>query len=79
MKYTIESTKNGCVEIIELRDGSKYIKRHRRTSFGSTCEDLDFAEQMETDGICDEITDVVFDAFDGFLASNFLRISEFDC
>ena len=79
MKYTIESTNDGCIETIELSDGSKYKKKHIRTEYGSTQEDLDFCEQMEKDGLCEEILDEVYDTFDGFLASSFLRMSEFDC
>lgn len=79
MKYTIESTENGCIETIELDDGSKYTKRHTRTSFGSTCDDDDFSEQMEKDDICEEIVEMVFDTFDGIIASNFMDISEIDC
>lgn len=77
MKYTIETTENGCIETIELHNGNKYTKRHVRTSFGSTCEDLEFFEQMEEDGIRDdEFLDKVYDTFDGFLASSFMDIDK---
>lgn len=75
MKYTIESTANGCVESFKLHDGKTYIKRHARTIFGSECEDESFAEQMERDGICEEILEKV-DAFDAFLPSDFMAINE---
>lgn len=78
MKYTIESTETGCVETIELNDGSKYTKKHTRMSYGSRCEDSEFAEQMDNDGICDEIIDKVYDTFDGFLASSFMDIAELE-
>ena len=38
MKYTIETTEDGCVEVLELHDGSKYTKRHVKTAYGSQCE-----------------------------------------
>lgn len=80
MKYTIESTENGCIETIELYDGSKYTKRHIKTSFGFTCEDLDFWEQMENDGICEEdFLDKVYNTFDGFSAINFMDVEALDC
>ncbi len=44
----------------------------------SRCEDKDFSEQMENDGICDEILDKVYDTFDSFLASNFMDIAELE-
>lgn len=79
MKYIIESTDNGCVEIIEFDDGSKYIKEHITTDYGSRQLTDNFYEQMEKDGICEEILDKVCDVFDGFLASNFLDIAKFEC
>uniref|UniRef100_UPI0011C3FDC5 hypothetical protein n=1 Tax=Enterocloster aldenensis TaxID=358742 RepID=UPI0011C3FDC5 len=78
MKYTIETTKDGCVEVLELHDGSKYMKKHIKTSYGSKCENKDFEEQMEEDGICEEILERV-SVFDSFLASEFLDIAGLDC
>lgn len=78
MKYTIETTKDGCVEVLELHDGSKYMKKHIKTSYGSKCENKDFVEQMEEDGICEEILERV-SVFDSFLASEFLDIAGLDC
>lgn len=79
MKYMIETTNKGCVETLELHDGSKYIKRHTKTSYGSQCEDDDFADQMNADGICEEILEKVYDVFDGFLPGEFMDIAELDC
>lgn len=78
MKYTIETSNNGCVEILELHDGSKYMKKHIKTSYGSKCENKDFSEQMAADGICEEILEKV-DVFDSFLANDFMDIAELDC
>ena len=47
MKYTIETTENGCQETIVLDDGKTYIKRHKKTFFGSECLDEEFCEQMD--------------------------------
>jgi len=78
MKYMIETTESGCVEIITLGDGSKYTKRHTKTDYGSKQEDDEFWEQMERDGVCEEILDKVCDLFDGFFASHFMDIAELD-
>lgn len=79
MKYTIESTENGCIETIELNDGSKYTKKHTKKSFGSRCEDKEFWEQMQDNKIRDdEFLDKVYDTFDAFIASNFMDIAEIE-
>lgn len=79
MKYTIKSTENGCLETIELQDGRKYTKKHTRTSFGSRCEDKEFWEQMQDNGIRDdEMLDKVYETFDGFVASSFMDIAELE-
>lgn len=79
MKYVIETTENGCVEIIVLSDGRQYSKRHVRTDCGGTItRDDDFCERMKRDGICEEILEKVFDLFDGFIASDFMDIAELD-
>lgn len=31
MKYVIETTNDGCIETIELHDGTKFVKRHTKT------------------------------------------------
>lgn len=78
MKYTIESIGNKCVETLELSDGSIYRKTHIRTEFGSTCKDKDFDTQMHFDGICSEIREIVFDAFDGTLVTDCFKLSEME-
>ena len=37
MRYTIETTENGCQETIMMDDGRTYTKRHRKTFYGSEC------------------------------------------
>lgn len=76
MKYTIETTKNGCVETITLDNGIKYSKNHIKTGYGSIKEDNTFSEQMERDGICEGILERVYDLFDGFIASEFMNIAD---
>lgn len=47
MKYTIETTENGCVEAITLSGGRQYSKRHIKTNHGSVTEDDEFHEQRK--------------------------------
>ena len=35
MKYAIEITDDGCVETLEFPNGDKFVKRSKRTSYGS--------------------------------------------
>ena len=78
MKYTIETTETGCLETIELHDGSKYTKRSERTKYGARSIDDELSDQMEADGICGEIVEKVYDLFDGFGALDFMKIAEMD-
>ena len=79
MKYTIETTNNGCIETIELTNGKKFQKRNERTYFGYRALDDEFNEQMESDGIDnEEFLEKVFDLFDGFNAINFIELSEIE-
>lgn len=78
MKYTIESTENKCVETLELSDGSTYKKTHTRTNLGSTCNDSNFDTQMQIDGICEEIREIVSGLFDGTLVTDCFKLSEME-
>lgn len=79
MKYTIETTENGCVETLEFTDGSKFVKRSERTENGCKGLDRDFATQLELDGFCEEIVEKVNELFDGFMSLEFLGLAELDC
>lgn len=76
MKYTIETTENGCQETIVMDDGKTYIKRHKKTCYGSECQDKEFCDQMENDGYCEEMLEKIYDIFDSFLASDFMDIAK---
>lgn len=76
MRYTIETTENGCQETIMMDDGKTYTKRHRKTSYGSLCRDEEFCEQMENDGYCKEMLEKIYDTFDSLLASEFMDIAK---
>lgn len=78
MKYIIETTDNGCIETLELSDGTSFSRRSERTEFGCRSIDDDFNEQMERNGISEELCDAAYDLFDGFGCLDFLRMSEMD-
>lgn len=78
MKYIIESTNDGCIEIIQFNDGTTYKKRHAKTETGSKLLGEQFYKQMEKDGICEEIVNEVDRVFDGFLANDFMNIAEME-
>lgn len=77
MKYTIETTEEGCIETITLH-GKQYQKEHSKTGVGFYREeDEPFYEQMEKDGICEEVLNEVCDLFDeGNMAVDFMSLTE---
>ena len=70
--------RNRCAETLELRSGKKYTKKHLRTSTGSRCEDEEFAEQLEADGVDLEIIDGASDLFDGAMSLGFMDMARYD-
>lgn len=77
MKYTIETTDDGCVETLEI-GGDKFTKAHKRTVDGCQAKDDEFHEQLEAAGYCEEILDLVYETYDGFQALNFLKLAELE-
>ncbi len=78
MKYTIEATKNGCIETLEFRDGSKFTKQSERTSYGCRALDAEFCVQLAKDGFCEEIIERAEELFDGCLSLDFMHIAELE-
>ena len=76
MKYTIETTENGCIETLEISDEVKLKKETKRTDWGCESFDKDFSDQLEERGFDGEVVDKVFDEFDGFRTLNFMEIAE---
>jgi hypothetical protein len=71
MKYSVETNERGYVETLEI-NGQEYHKRWTRTCTGASCEDDEFHEQLEADGlvgedflelICDEIDNSFFASY----------------
>lgn len=76
MEYSIKATPDGCIETIKLPNGEIYTKRSVRTANGCRRLDPEFAEQMERNGICEEVLDRIHDCYDDFVALDFLEINE---
>lgn len=76
MRYTIETTENGCQETIVMDNGKTYTKSHKKTFYGHECLDEEFYDQMEKDGFCEEMLEKISDTFDSFLASEFMDIAK---
>lgn len=75
MKYTIEQTDDGCIETLELA-GEIYIKNHEGDGSGTSTSDKDFWEQMEVNGVPEDVLDKVYKTFDSkYMAIDFLGIA----
>lgn len=78
MKYTIETTKDGWVETLEI-SGKTYVKNWKKVDNGRyKCEEGDFTDRIIADGAvpknCEEdLYDVVDDGIDGLGMYNFER------
>lgn len=75
MKYMVE-IKDGIAKETLIFSGKEYVRTTKQTEYGSTCDDMDFNEQMENDGFSDELLNQIFDTIDGFFASELLDIAE---
>mgnify|MGYP005895735939 CR=1 FL=1 len=75
MKYSIKITDYGCIETIKI-NGKKYKKRSKKTKFGCMSLDDNFRDQMAKDGIDKEITDFIYDLYDGYPGLNFMELAE---
>ena len=65
MKYRVETTEKGYVETLEV-DGKEYKKTWIYNGCGHySCQDYEFYEQMENDGVtCEDVLDKVYNCFD---------------
>lgn len=76
MKYTIETTDNGCIETLEMSKNEKFQKKSTKTEYGCESLDSDFAEQLRMAGYCEEIVEEVDRIYDGLGSLDFLELSE---
>lgn len=75
MKYTIEQTDDGCIEKLELA-GEIYIKNYEGDGSRVSTPDKEFWEQMEVNGVPEDVLDKVYDTFDSkYMAIDFLSIA----
>ena len=77
MKYSVETTKNGYVETLEV-NGKEYKKTWCESGYGEKSSDKDFCEQVEQDGFDNEVfLDEVYDEIDvSLFAYNFKDIEQ---
>ena len=75
MKYSIELTDDGCRETLEFR-GRTYTRDHEGDGSHTSTGDKDFWEQLEKDGVEDEIVDKFLYIFDTLSSTSFLGLAE---
>lgn len=78
MKYSVE-IKNGIAKETLVFNGKEYARTTKKTSFsfGSISDDMDFSEQMEEDGVSDNVLlEQIYDTIDGFFVGELLDMAE---
>jgi hypothetical protein len=75
MKYSVD-IENGIAKETLVFNGKEYVRTTYKTDYGSTSNDLDFCEQMENEGLPDDVLDEINDRLDGFLIDSLLTIAE---
>lgn len=75
MKYSVD-IENGIAREILVFNGKEYVRTTKKTVFGSSSDDLEFCEQLENEGLPDDVLDEMYDRIDGFLVGSLLTIAE---
>lgn len=78
MKYTIESTEDGCVGTLEVGDGRKFVCEMRKSCGCYEETGPSLADQLEEAGFDDEIVERVDDMFGGMMEADFIELSELE-
>ena len=74
IKYTVEIVDGIAKETLILND-KEYRRETKKTTYGSRCEDDDFSEMLEKEGLLPScVIDQVYDALDDFLVGDLLDI-----
>ena len=77
MKYTIETTKDGAMQTLEMGNGEIYTSEVKGTFFGCETRNV-LSQQLEEAGYSEEIVERVDDLFDGCLALDFIDLSDLE-
>lgn len=76
MKYSVE-IKNGIAKETLVFKGKEYERTTKKTSFDSISDDMDFSEQMEEDGVSDNVLlGQIYDTIDDFFIGELLDMAE---
>lgn len=76
MKYSVE-IKNGIAKETLVFNGKEYERTTKKTSFDSISDDMDFSEQMEEDGVSDNVLlGQIYDTIDDFFIGELLDMAE---
>ena len=75
MKYSVD-VENGIAKETLVFNGKEYVRTTKKTGFGSSSDDLDFCEQLENEGLPNDMLDEMYDKLDGFLVDSLLIIAE---
>lgn len=77
MKYSVE-IENGIAKETLVFNDKEYVRTTKTTDFGfgSSSNDSDFCEQLENEGLTDDVLDQINDTLDGFLVDSLLTIAE---
>lgn len=75
MKYSVE-IKNGIAKETLVFNDKEYVRTTEKTDYGSSSDDVDFSEQMENEGLSDNVLDQIYDTLDEFFVSELIDIAE---
>ena len=75
MRYSVD-IENGIAKEILVFNGKEYVRTTEKTDFGSSSDNLEFCEQLENEGLPNDVLDEMYDKLDGFLVDSLLTIAE---
>lgn len=74
IKYIVE-IKDGIAKETLTLNNKEYKRETRKTTYGSRCEDDDFSEMLEKEGLLPSyVIDQIYDTLDDFLVGDLLDI-----
>lgn len=75
MKYSVE-IENGVAKETLIFNGKEYMRTSRITNYGSVSDDEDFNEQMENEGLPNDVLNQIYDTLDGLFVNDLLDVAE---